>query len=450
MNRYIPTTEDDRRRMLGVIGAASVDELFSGIPEQVRQKERSDLPKPLSEMEMMRDLNELAGWNLSSDDLFCFLGAGVYDHFIPSAVDSLVSRAEFTTSYTPYQPEVAQGTLQSIFQYQTMVCELTGMDISNASMYDGASAAAEAAVLASAATKRRRVLCGRGVHPQTRETLRTYCWSRNLEYEEIPLKDGTTDQAALAKALAEGDAATLVVQTPNFLGLLEELSPLAESVHGAGGLMVASTDLIALGTIEAPGKLGADIVVGDGQTAGNPMNFGGPAFGFFAVKKPLMRRMPGRICGQTTDSQGRRTFVLTLQAREQHIRREKATSNICSNQNLCIVAASVYLSLMGPHGLRELGEQVIAKTAYAVDRLEKTGKFRRAFPDAPSFRETVLLCDEPPAELNARLIEAGVLGGLDLSAEYPEFKNAWLLAVTESRTREEIDYMVTVAGGDEE
>ena len=449
MNRYIPTTEEDRRRMLGVIGVPDVDELFSGIPAQVRQKVESDLPDAMSEMEVMNDLRGLAAWNLSVDEAICFLGAGVYDHFIPSAVDSIISRGEFTTSYTPYQPEVAQGTLQAIFQYQTMVCELTGMEISNASMYDGATAAAEAAVMASAATKRRRILCGRNVHPQTRETLRTYCWSRKLEYEEIPFSDGAIDGAELEKALAAGDAAALVVQSPNFFGVLEEIKPLADKLHEAGGLLIVSTDLLALGTVEAPGKLGADIVTGDGQTVGNPMNFGGPAFGFFAVNKPLMRKMPGRICGQTTDSSGRRVFVLTLQAREQHIRREKATSNICSNQNLCIVAASVYLSLMGPKGLRETGAQILAKSAYAVKQLERTGKFRHAFPGAPSFRETVLLCDEPPGELNGRLLEAGIIGGLDLSADYPDLKNAWMLAVTESRTREEIDYLVSVAGGEE-
>ena len=448
MNRYIPVTDEDRRRMLGVVGAASIDDLFSGIPVQVRQKKASDLPKALSEPEMLRDLRGLSGKNLNADNAPCFLGAGVYDHFIPSAVDSIVSRGEFTTSYTPYQPEVAQGTLQAIFQYQTMVCELTGMEISNASMYDGASAAAEAAVLAASSTKKRTVLCGRNVHPQTRQTVRTYCWSRKLDYAEIPAEDGRIDRTALGKALEGGDAAALIVQSPNFFGGLENLQELGDAVHEAKGLFIVSSDLLALGTLEAPGKLGADIVVGDGQTAGNPMNFGGPAFGFIAVNKPLMRKMPGRICGQTTDGQGRRTFVLTLQAREQHIRREKATSNICSNQNLCIVAASVYLSLMGPRGLRDIGDQILAKSAYAVEQLEKTGKFRRAFPGVPSFRETALLCDEAPSELNKRLLGAGIVGGFDLSGDYPELKNGWLLAVTESRTKEEIDRMVAVAGGD--
>ena len=448
MSRYIPATAEDRRRMLEYLGVGTIDDLFSAIPEKVRQKKLPDLPKALPEAEMLRDLRKLAGSNRNADDLPCFLGAGVYDHFIPAAVDSVVSRGEFTTSYTPYQPEVAQGTLQAIFQYQTMVCELTGMEVSNASMYDGASAVAEAAVLAASATKKKKILWGQNVNPQTRDVLRTYCWSRSLEQGELPAAGGTVDQEALDAALSAGDVAALVVQSPSFFGTIEDLEALAEKLHQAEALLILSTDLLALGTLEAPGKLGADIVVGDGQSVGNPMNFGGPAFGFIAVNKPLMRKMPGRICGQTVDSKGRRTFVLTLQAREQHIRREKATSNICSNQNLCIVAASVYLSLMGPGGLRETGEQILAKTAYAVDQLEKTGKFRRAFKGVPSFRETVLLCNEPVADLNRRLLDAGIIGGYELEPEYPRLKNGWLLAVTENRTREEIDRLAAVAGGD--
>ena len=448
MSRYIPATAEDRRRMLEYLGVGTIDDLFSAIPEKVRQKKLPDLPKALPEAEMLRDLRKLAGSNRNADDLPCFLGAGVYDHFIPAAVDSVVSRGEFTTSYTPYQPEVAQGTLQAIFQYQTMVCELTGMEVSNASMYDGASAAAEAAVLAASATRRNRILWGGNVNPQTRDVLRTYCWSRKLEHTELPAGNGRIDAKALENALAEGGAAALVVQSPNFFGTIEDLKSLAEAVHGAGALLIVSTDLLALGLLEAPGKLGADIVVGDGQSVGNAMSFGGPAFGFIAVNKPLMRKMPGRICGQTVDSKGRRTFVLTLQAREQHIRREKATSNICSNQNLCIVAASVYLSLMGPAGLRETGEQIIAKTEYAVGQLEKTGKFRRAFPELPSFRETVLLCEESVAELNRRLLDAGIIGGYSMEPRYPGLKNGWLLAVTENRTKEEIDRLAAVAGGD--
>ena len=448
MSRYTPATAEDRRRMLEYIGVGSIDDLYSGIPAGVRQKDLPDIPKALSEPEVIRDLRELAGANRNIDDLPCFLGAGIYDHFIPAAVDSIISRGEFTTCYTPYQPEVSQGTLQAIFQYQTMVCELTGMEVSNASMYDGASATAEAAVLAASATKRKKILWGRNVNPQTKEVLRTYCWSRGLEHGEVPAVGGTIDREALDGALSAGDAAALVVQSPSFFGTVEDIKALAEKVHGAGALLIVVTDLLALGTLEAPGALGADIVAGDGQTVGNPASFGGPAFGFIAVNKPLMRKMPGRICGQTVDSRGRRAFVLTLQAREQHIRREKATSNICSNQNLCIVAASAYFSLLGPQGLAEVGGQVMAKMEYALGRLEKSGKFRRAFPGVPYFREAVLLSERPVKELNRRLLDAGIIGGYSLEPLYPELENGWLLAVTENRTKQEIDRLVAVAGGD--
>ena len=448
MSRYIPATAEDRRRMLEYLGVGSIDDLFSGIPEKVRQKSPPNLPKALTEVEMIRDLKQLSGSNKNVDDMVCFLGAGAYDHFIPVAVDSLISRGEFTTSYTPYQPEVAQGTLQAIFQYQTMVCELTGMELSNASMYDGATSAAEGAVLAATATRKKKILWPGTVNPQTREVLKTYCWSRQLECQELGMSGGLINREELKDGLAGGDVAALVVQSPNFFGNIEDIKALADTVHEAGALLVVSTDLLALGLLEAPGKLGADIVVGDGQPVGNPMSFGGPAFGFIAVNKPHMRRMPGRICGQTVDRLGRRTFVLTLQAREQHIRREKATSNICSNQNLCIVAASIYLSLMGPAGIKEVGEQIMSKTEYAVAQLEKTGKFKRAFPGAAGFREVALIPDEPVKELNRRLLEAGIIGGYSLEPHYPDVKNGWLLAVTENRTKEEIDRLVAAAGGD--
>lgn len=447
MSHYIPVNEADRRAMLDAIGVKAVDELFSDIPESVRLKGLLKLPEGLSEPEMVRKLRCLTSKNSNVDELTCFLGAGVYDHFIPAAVDAIISRGEYTTSYTPYQPEVAQGTLQTIFEYQTMVCELTGMDVSNASMYDGASATAEAAVIASAHTKCNRILVPRCVSPETRAVLRTYCWSRSLSYVELPVSNGALDREALKSELAAGDVAALVIQSPNFFGVLEDLSGLADDLHAAKALLIVVTDLLALGSIEAPGKLGADIVVGDGQSCGNPMSLGGPHFGFLAASKALMRKMPGRIVGQTLDDQGRRAFVLTLQAREQHIRREKATSNICSNQNLCIVAASIYLSLMGPAGVAEVGRQILAKTAYAVSELVKTGKFKVAFPEAGNFREVVLMPEEPVAELNKRLLEAGILGGFDLSGDYPEMGNAWLLAVTEQRTKEEIDHLVSVAGG---
>lgn len=447
MSQYIPNTEADRRAMLDAIGVASIDELFSDIPAQVRLAKALDLPEALSEPELARHLRALSGKNRNLDELTCFLGAGSYDHFIPAAVDTIVSRGEFTTSYTPYQPEAAQGTLQAIFEYQTMVCELTGMEVSNASMYDGATAAAEAMVIAAAETRRARLLVACSVNPETVRVLGTYCWSRGYELTVLPCKNGRLDRAALSAELAKGDVAALLLQTPSFFGVVEDLTGLADELHAAKALLIVSTDLLALGCIKAPGELGADIVVGDGQSVGNSVSFGGPAFGFMAATKKLMRKMPGRIVGRTKDIQGRDCYVLTLQAREQHIRREKATSNICSNQNLCIVAASVYLSLMGPQGLREVDEQILAKTAYAVDALVKTGKFRPAFAGVPAFREVALICDEPVASLNARLLEAGILGGLDLSKSHPELGNAWLLAVTEQRTKEEIDRLVSIAAG---
>lgn len=449
MSQYIPNTEADRHAMLDAIGVASVDKLFSDIPVQVRLAKALNLPKALSEPELVRHLRALSEKNRNLGELTCFLGAGSYDHFIPAAVDAIVSRGEFATSYTPYQPEVAQGTLQAIFEYQTMVCELTGMEVSNASMYDGATAAAEAVVIAVAETRCKRILVARNVNPETLRVLNTYCWSRGCETTEVPCKNGQLDRTTLAAELAKGGVAALLLQTPSFFGTVEDLTGLADELHAAKALLIVSTDLLALGCLKAPGGLGADIVVGDGQSAGNSISFGGPAFGFMAVTKKLMRKMPGRIVGQARDAQGRRCYVLTLQAREQHIRREKATSNICSNQNLCIVAASVYFSLMGPQGLREVDDQILAKTAYAVGALVKTGKFRPAFAGVPAFREVVLISKEPVARLNSRLLDAGILGGFDLSKDYPELGSAWLLAVTEQRTKEEIDRLVSIAAGGE-
>ena len=447
MTRYIPITDADRKAMLETIGVSDVDCLFSDIPESVRLKGLLNLPKGMSEPEVVRDLKKIAAMNKHCDELTCFLGGGIYDHFIPAVVDNIVSRGEFTTSYTPYQPEMAQGTLTTIFEYQTMICELTGMHISNASMYDGATAAAEAAVIACAHTKKNKVLVARSVNPETRGVLSTYCWSRGYELVEVEADDGLLCRDCLRKELAAGDVAALVLQSPNFFGLIENLEGLADDLHEAKALLIVSTDLVALGSIEAPGKLGADVVVGEGQSAGISMNMGGPGFGFLATTEKLMRKMPGRVVGQTVDHKGRRCYVLTLQAREQHIRREKATSNICSNQNLCVVGATIYLSLMGPKGLAEVGSQILAKTAYAVDQLVKTGKFKVAFPERGGFREVVLIADEKVESLNKRLLEAGILGGYDLSADYPELGNAWLLAVTEQRTKEEIDRLVAVAGG---
>ena len=446
MSRYIPNTEEQRRSMLEAIGARSVEELFRDIPPELRFSGDLGVPRALSEPELLTHLRDLAGRNATAENHVCFLGAGVYDHFVPLVIDHLVSRQEFTTSYTPYQPEISQGTLQAIFEYQTMVCELTGMDISNASMYDGASALAEAALIACAAAKREEVLVARSVHPHAREVLATYAAARGISVREVPFgPDGRVNLQEL-EALLSPRTGAVVVQSPNFFGVLETLGALGDRAHGAKALFVVSTDLLPLALMEPPAAFGADVVVGDGQSLGQPMSFGGPAFGFFATTKALMRKMPGRVVGQTVDRKGRQGYVLTLQAREQHIRREKATSNICSNQNLCILRATIHLSLLGPQGLRDVAASCFQKAAYARDRLVASGAFEPLF-DAPFFREFALKAAEPVDRLNDRLLKDGFLGGYDLGRSYPELAGGWLVAVTDKRSREEIDTLAEKAGG---
>ncbi|HQF90902.1 MAG TPA: aminomethyl-transferring glycine dehydrogenase subunit GcvPA [Synergistaceae bacterium] len=445
MSRYIPNTEEQRRSMLETIGARSVEELFRDIPPELRFAGDLRIPRALSEPELLAHLRDLAGRNATAESHVCFLGAGVYDHFVPLVIDHLVSRQEFTTSYTPYQPEISQGTLQAIFEYQTMVCELTGMDISNASMYDGASALAEAAMIACAAAKREEVLVARSVHPHAREVLATYAAARGISVREVPFgPDGRVNLQEL-EALLSPRTGAVVVQNPNFFGVLETLEALGDRTHDAKALFVVSTDLLPLALLEPPGAFGADVVVGDGQPLGQPMSFGGPAFGFFATTKALMRKMPGRVVGQTVDRRGSKGYVLTLQAREQHIRREKATSNICSNQNLCILRATIHLSLLGPRGLRDVAASCFQKAAYARDRLVTSGAFTPLF-DAPFFREFALKTPEPVEHLNARLLKDGILGGYDLGRSYHELAGGWLVAVTEKRSREEIETLAEKAG----
>ena len=445
MSRYIPNTEEQRQAMLNTIGVGSLEELFRDIPPELEFAGDLRVPEALSEPELLAHLQSLSGRNATAENHVCFLGAGIYDHFIPLVIDHLVSRQEFTTSYTPYQPEISQGTLQAIFEYQTMVCELTGMDISNASMYDGASALAEAALIACAAAKREEVLVARSVHPHAREVLATYAAARGVSVREIPFgPDGRVDLKELEARISDRTGA-VVIQNPNFFGVLETLGALGDRAHGAKALFVVSTDLLPLALLEPPGAFGADVVVGEGQSLGQPMNFGGPSFGFFATTKALMRKMPGRVVGQTLDRQGRKGYVLTLQAREQHIRREKATSNICSNQNLCILRATIHLSLLGPQGLRDVAAACFQKATYARDRLVASGAFVPLF-DAPFFREFALRTPKPVAQLNARLLRDGILGGLDLGRTYPELAGGWLVAVTEKRSRREIDDLVAKAG----
>lgn len=446
MARYIPNTEEQQKDMLHRVGVSSIQELFADIPESIQLKEDLNIPSALSELELGRHIRSMAASNASADKYAYFLGAGIYDHFIPTVVNHLVSRQEFLTSYTPYQPEVSQGTLQTIFEYQTMICELTGMDVSNASMYDGASAMAEAAFMAGASTKRSEVLVARSVHPESRKVLKSYAPYQHLTVKEVGFKNGSIDMEDLNKQISSNTAA-VIVQSPNFFGVLENLAAIGEAAKNAGAVFIVATDLMALALLEPPEVYGADVVIGDGQPIGNAMNFGGPGFGFFAVTKKYMRKMPGRIVGQTLDRKGNTAYVLTLQAREQHIRREKATSNICSNHNLNIVMAAIYMSLMGKEGLCEVANACLQKAAYTKKLLTENGTFKSAF-DAPFFREFVVTPEEAPVSINKRLYKEGIIGGYDLSKDYPELKNSWLVAVTEKRTKEEIHRFAKIARGD--
>jgi glycine dehydrogenase subunit 1 len=437
---YLPNTEADRKAMLDTLGVDSVEALFSDIPEKARFQGELNLPKRLSEMELNRYFNQLAGKNDNLEDNLNFLGAGAYQHYIPSVVDAIISRSEFFTAYTPYQPEISQGVLQAIFEYQTIVCELTGMEVSNASLYDGPTAYGEAAYMACAATRRNKVLVARSVNPEYREVLKTYAYGQNIEVEEVAIENGLVDLNDLTSKL-DDTIAGVFVQYPNFFGSIEDLRKLADLAHAQKALFVVSVNPVAMGLLEAPGACGADIVVGEGQALGNPISFGGPYLGLLATTKEQMRRIPGRVVGQTTDLDGRRAFVLTLQAREQHIRREKATSNICSNQALNALAATVYVSYMGKQGMQEVAKQNLQKAHYAQKRLAALPQVKALFT-APFFNEFAIQLDADITYVNRQLLEAGIVGGYDLGQTYPEYKNCMLLAVTELRTKEDIDLLV--------
>ncbi|MDW8396895.1 MAG: aminomethyl-transferring glycine dehydrogenase subunit GcvPA [Anaerolineae bacterium] len=430
---YIPHTDEERRQMLERIGVSRIEDLFAAIPEKFRFP-KLNLPEPVTEMEVMWELNALADANADVQHHACFLGAGAYNHYIPSLVDHIIRRGEFFTAYTPYQPEVSQGTLQAIFEFQSMMSALTGMEISTASHYDGATAFAEAALMSMAVTNRRTVLLARTVHPHYRQVLHTYLrFKPETRVVEIDL-DAPFD--------LDNDTACLCVQSPNFFGELESLEGLAERIHAAGGLFVVATNPIALGLFKPPASYGADVVVGEGQPLGIPLSFGGPYLGFFCTKREYMRRIPGRIVGETVDKDGRRGFVLTLKTREQDIRREKATSNICTNQGLMALAACVYMSVMGKHGLRKVAELCYHKAHYAADRIAQIKGFhvRR---DKPFFNEFVVKCPTSVQELNEYLLdEYDIIGGYDLGKDYPELENHMLLCCTETNTREEIDALV--------
>lgn len=441
---YIPITDDDKKTMLKSIGVNSEDDLFTDIPEKVRLKRKLRINDPMSEMEIRKHVKSIADMNKSTQDITCFLGAGVYDHYIPSVVRHVTRRSEFYTAYTPYQPEISQGTLQTIFEYQTMICSLTGMDVSNASMYDGATACAEAARMAAASTRRKSVVVSKTVNPEIRKVLKTYMRFAGVEVIEADYEDGATDTQKL-KDIVSGNTAGVIVQSPNFFGIIEHVEEIEKITHQNKALLIMCADPISLGILKSPGEYGADIAVGEGQALGNSISFGGPYFGFMATTAKLMRKMPGRIVGETTDTDGKRAFVLTLQAREQHIRREKATSNICSNEALNALAAAVYLTTMGKEGLKEVAEQCLSKAHYAYDCIIKSGKYKPLFTQ-PFFMEFAVKSDLMPSKINKALLDKGIMGGYDLSQAYPD-ANALLFCVTEKRTKNEIDNLSDVLEG---
>ncbi|MNW32502.1 putative glycine dehydrogenase (decarboxylating) subunit 1 [compost metagenome] len=443
-HRYLPMTEQDQSEMLSAIGAESIETLFADIPSSVRYPGTLPMSKRLSEPELLKHMQILAGKNADFEQNTSFLGAGIYDHHIPVVINHVISRSEFYTAYTPYQPEISQGELQAIFEFQSYICELTGMKVANASMYDGSTALAEAAALASGFTKRKKIIISRTVHPEAKEIVRTSAHGLGLEVVEVGFNNGVTDVKELASAIAD-DTAAVLIQSPNFFGCIENLKEIEPLVHARKSLLVVSSNPLSLGVLESPGELGADIVVGDAQPLGIPASLGGPTCGFFAVSEPLMRRIPGRIVGQTVDRDGKRGFVLTLQAREQHIRREKATSNICSNQALLALCASVYMSTLGKMGMQEVAKLNVQKSHYTANRATaiRLNKMKLEF-SSPFFNEFVLQFPQGTdiKEINKMLLEAGFIGGYDLGIEYPELQGRMLIAVTERRTKEEIDQFI--------
>ena len=432
--KYLPHTSDDIREMLAVIGVNSLDELYAEIPEELKLKRELDIPSAMSEIEVRNHLHTLTE---KITPLRPFAGAGVYNHYTPSVIPYITARSEFSTSYTPYQAEISQGTLQYIFEYQTMMARLTGMDISNASMYDGATAAAESMfMMVASARKKNRVLVSATLLPAVRRVIKTYMKYHGVELTELPEKDGVTDLSVLDAELAKGDVAGLMLPSLNRYGIIEDMTGVADRMHAAKGALAVYCDPSALAVLRTPAEWGADIACGDGQTLGMPLQFGGPYLGFIACRKDMLRKMPGRVVGATTDRNGKRCYVLTLQAREQHIRRQKATSNICSNQSLMVLFATIYLSLMGKQGMVEVNELASDGAHYLHDALLKTGKFQDAFPGKPFLKEFTLRTDLDVKALNEKLMEKGFMGGLDLGNGLVEF------AVTEKRTKDEIDNFV--------
>jgi glycine dehydrogenase subunit 1 len=433
--RYLPHTKEDVREMLEAIGMKRVEDLFEAIPKKFRVSKPINLPQPLSETDLIRYLERIQSQTYSS-----FLGGGAYHHFIPAVVSHLTSRSEFYTAYTPYQPEVSQGTLQAIFEYQTLMCQLTSMEVSNASMYDGASSLAEAVLMAHRITGKKKILLSQSIHPEYRKVIQTYIDPDEQEIVLIPyLKgEGRTDEKALAQWIDQ-DVSAVVIQNPNFFGVIDDFQNIGERVHQAGGLLIVCfSEAVAYGILKSPGEFGADIVVGEGQSFGIPVSFGGPYLGIFTTKEKFIRNMPGRLVGETVDLEGKRGFVLTLATREQHIRREKATSNICTNEGLCALMATIFLSCLGKEGLKELALINLNKTEYAKKVVSQIRGCRVAF-SSPTFNEFVLEIEGNPDKVLEKLKEKRILGGLSMAKFYPELNHHLLVTVTEMNTKEEID-----------
>jgi glycine dehydrogenase subunit 1 len=432
---YVSLTDADRKEMLETIGVTSVDELFQDVPPGVRFDRALDLGNPLAEQEIVDRLETLAARNTPASEEISFLGAGVYDHYVPAIVDAILQRGEFLTAYTPYQPELSQGVLQALFEYQTVICELTGMDVSNASGYDGTTVAADACYIAKHATGRTKVVLAESLNPQVRQVVRTYAPGFGLEVVDVLHRDGITDPDEL-RAAAEG-AACVIFQQPNFFGCLEPAPDLAAAANDAEALPVAHVDPVSLGVLEAPGNYGCAIAIGEGQGAGNPLSYGGPHYGFIAAREEFTRRMPGRIVGETTDVAGQRGYVLTLQTREQHIRREKATSNITTNQTLLALGGLINLCWLGPEGLRELGETCMALAEHAKERLD----LPLLFPEQTTFKEFGIRIGQPALDAIREARTRGVNPGYPVGRDYPGMDDAILVAVTERRTVEEIELL---------
>ncbi len=438
---YHFNTPADQQEMLQAIGVGSVEDLFAGIPEPLRLQRPLNLPPALSELELTQHMTELAGKNTHAQNAVCFLGAGSYDHFIPAVVDALASRGEFYTSYTPYQAEVSQGNLQAMFEYQTLICQLTGMDVSNASLYDGGSALTEAALMSLSVSRgRQKVIVAESVHPEYRQILATYLRNRDSELVTVACPDGVAHATSLS-ASVDGETACVIVQHPNFFGCPENLPQIASLAHDHQASLIVSVDPISLGVLRRPGDDGADIVVAEGQSLGNPMSYGGPYLGIMACRERFVRRMPGRIAGQTVDQHGQTCWVLTMQTREQHIRRDKATSNICTNQGLFALRASIYLSLLGPQGLREVATLSMQKAHYAAEQIAAVDRFTLAWSQ-PFFKEFVIRTKQNEvANLLEEAQRSGILAGVPLGTWYPDLEDCFLIAVTEQRTRSQIDQL---------